>query len=106
MTKKAELFDIDVGELDDARKRVEKILGLSLEAHESEYHGGNYFKYSGAGFNIVLQTNFVEDDGEPTEADFPGTTLLLYINGDEVSVNRMTATLLQNGLKLLRSSVW
>jgi hypothetical protein len=106
MTKRAELFGIDDGELDGTRKQVEKILELSLEAHESEYHGGDYFKLSGADFNIVLQTNFIEDDGEPTEAEFPGVAILLYVNGERNCVDRMRAVLCQNGLKLLRSSTF
>lgn len=90
MKKKANLFGLEVGELHSARKQVEKILGLALDAHESEYYGGDYFKTSGTDFSVVLQTNFMEDDGEPTEAEFPGATLLVFVNGDEAEVERMS----------------
>ena len=106
MTRRANLFGIETGELGNVRMQVEKILGVSLEAHDSEYHGGDYFKGSGADFNIVLQTNFMQDDGEPAEAEFPHALLLLYVNGDEARVNKMDTALIESGFKLLRSSTF
>ncbi len=106
MKRKANLFGLGVGGLHAVREQIEDIFGLTLDAHESEYHGGDYFKISGTDFNVVLQTNFMEDDGEPTEAEFPGATLLVFVNGDEAKVDRMSSALLQNGFKLLRSSIF
>jgi hypothetical protein len=106
MTRKANLLGLEVGELHAVRERVESILGLSLDAHDSEYHGGDYFKTSAADYNVVVQTNFVEQDGEPTEAEFPNETLLVFVNGDEATVDRMSAVLLENGFKLLRTGTF
>ena len=106
MNKKSNLFGLDSGTLADECLKLEEALGISLIAHESDYHGGDYFKLSGDDFNVVLQANFVEDDGEPTEAEFSDAALLLYITGDESVVDRLSMVLSLNGTKLLRSSTY
>jgi hypothetical protein len=106
MNKKANLFGLTSGTLFDECSRIEAVLGLSLVAHESDYHGGDYFKSSGNNFNVVFQENFVEDDGEHTEAEFPDAELLLYITGDEAVVDRLSMKPSLQCFKLLRSRTY
>jgi len=106
MTKKANLFGVEAVALAEGRTMVEAALGISLKAHESDYHGGDYFKLSGDDFNVVFQTNFVEDDSESTEAEYPDVALLLHINGNEAIVDRLSKMASKQGFKLLRSSTY
>ncbi len=106
--KKANLFAIAAADLEQAKFAVESALKVQLNAHESEYHGGEYYRGECAGVSLVLQENFVEDDGEPTEAEFPLVPLLLYVDGLERDVETIASTLLPSGCvkDLLRSSVY
>ena len=104
MTKKANLFSLNHLDLLEAKNLLEEALGIALIAHESDYHGGDYFKMSSLDFNIVLQTNFMEDDGETTEAEYPDALLLLYINGDEIVVDKLSEKVTERGFNLRRSS--
>lgn len=106
MKNKANLFGLNLGTLSDECLRVEAVLGVSLVAHASDYHGGDYFKSSGNNFNVVFQENFVEDDGEHTEAAFPTAKLLLYITGDESVVDRLSMKPSLECFKLLRSNTY
>jgi hypothetical protein len=103
MKNKANLFGLDTGTLPKECLKVEAVLGIPLVAHESDYHGGEYFKSSGNNFSVVFQENFVEDDGEHTEAAFPTAKLLLYITGDESVVNQLSMKPSLHCFKLLRS---
>ncbi len=85
---------------------VEKALGIELIAHDSEYHGGDYFKMSSPEFNVVLQTNFMEDDGETTAAQYRDALLLLYINGDAGIVDKLNAKTAELDFDLRRSSMY
>ena len=106
--KKANLFAIAAPDLEQAKFAVESALKVQLSAHESEYHGGEYYRGECAGVSLVLQENFVEDDGEPTEAEFPLAKLLLYIDGLDCDVENVGSALLPSGYakELLRSSVY
>lgn len=106
MTKKANLFSFNELNLLEAKSLLEEVLEVALVAHESEYHGGDYFKMSSSDINIVLQTNFMEDDGETTEAEYPDALLLLYINGDEIVVDKLSEKVTERGFNLKRSSMY
>ena len=50
---------------------------MTMETHESEYRGGDYFRLEKDGVKLVLQKNFMEDDGDVTEAEYPDADVLL-----------------------------
>ena len=67
--------------LDDIRSSVEKALGVTFEARESSYQGGDYYRYGpAAGEHFVLKSNVDPYDGEPAETRFPQYPTLLYVN--------------------------
>jgi len=100
------LYGVETGELDNFRDEMEKILDVSFSAHESEYHGGEYFRLAEMDLNVILQENFMEDDGEVTEAEFPEQELLIYISGDEIRVCEVSDVLRKNNFSLLKSSTY
>ena len=106
--KKAILFAVAAADLVKAKLAVESALNAQLNAHESEYRGGEYFRVEHNGTNLVLQQNFEEDDGEPTEAEFPHAEIILYVDGEERDVDVVCATLSTSRCikELLRSSVY
>jgi hypothetical protein len=73
------LFGIDGEDLQDARARIERALGIRMELHDSDYLCGDYYRFGRVGGeNFILQKNFDEVEGEWTD---PGCTefgLLLY----------------------------
>lgn len=108
MTKKSNLFGASLLELNTARSAVERALGTPMESHESAYRGGEYFRLEKTGVKLVLQTNFMEDDGEVAEAEYPDADVLLYLDGDAKDVDGV-ATLITaqlNSFKLLRTSTY
>ena len=101
-----DVFEVPWGALDEVRSEIESVLAVRLVAHESDYHGGDYFKGAIDGVDLVLQTNFVEDDGEPTEAEFPDAAVLLYVNGAQAAVDGLREVLLAHGARQLRTASW
>ncbi|WP_141758744.1 hypothetical protein [Duganella sp. HH105] len=102
--RKEYLFSSNKSSLIEAKVHLEAVLGILFSAHSSDYHGGDYFKISTMDFNVVLQENFVEDDGGTTEADFPDVPLLLYINGNPAEVDRLSALVMAAGYTFHRSN--
>lgn len=101
MMKKSNLFGAAAQELDAARAAVENALGAVMEMHESEYRGGDYFLLEKEGAKLVLQTNFTEDDGEVTEAEYPDAGVLLYVDGESSAVDGVV-TLVTERLRSFR----
>lgn len=89
--------------MNETKAAFETAFNFSLSAHESAYHGGEYFRGEFEGVDFLLQANFVEDDGEATEAEFPDARFLLYVNGGSAGVDGIQESLLTLG-KILRSS--
>lgn len=106
--KRAVLLDAEELNIDDAKVKVEEVLGLKLVPHESDYHGGNYFRYDSDGSSLILQDNFVEDDGEATEAEFPLSKVLIYLSGGTDAVDDLLAKLTEKDriAVVLRSSTY
>jgi len=102
------LFSVSATDLAQARNLIESCMATKLIPHESEYHGGEYFRGHDADVKLLLQENFVEDDGEPTETSFPLARLLLYVDGAENDVKNIGSILLSSGCaeKLLRSNIF
>ena len=106
MMKKSNLFGASGVELDAVRSMVKQALGASLEAHQSDYRGGDYFQSEMSGTKLVLQENFMEEDGEVTEAQYPDANVLLYLDGEASNVDAVSA-LIEGKLsdfRLLRTS--
>ncbi|MEW8229310.1 MAG: hypothetical protein AB2745_03225 [Candidatus Thiodiazotropha endolucinida] len=78
--KKSDLYGFYGMNLGLVHSQVEEALGICLEARESGYYGGDYYLLKGDDISLVLQENFVEDDGELTEDDYPDASILLYVN--------------------------
>nr|WP_157503960.1 hypothetical protein [Luteibacter rhizovicinus] len=106
--KKAVLLDAEELNLEDAKVKIEAALDLKLLTHESDYHGGSYFRYDSDGSSLILQDNFVEDDGETTEAEFPLSKVLIYLSGGAVAVDDLVAKLTERSRPavVLRSSTY
>jgi hypothetical protein len=88
------LLSIASPEIELARSTLEGIVGCKLAVHQSDYRGGDYFRCEVDRVELVLQENFIEDDGEPTEAAFASDKLLVYLDGPDDSVEKLCARLL------------
>ena len=75
-----DLYGISVPDLDGARVKVERALGIRFVPHSSDYIG-DYYRYDGAGKEVItLQTNYDEYERAWTEERFQDATILLYVN--------------------------
>ena len=102
--KKSLLLEVVASDLDKARDLVKAAADLELAEHESEYLGGLYFRGTLDGASLLLQENFMEDDGECTEAEFSDACFLLYVDGADVDVDRVSDRL--SNLRVLRASTY
>ena len=65
-------------DIDETAQRVGEVLGIELEPRHSLYHG-DYYGWRGPGqADLLLQQNFIEDDGLPTDDEHPDHKVLLY----------------------------
>lgn len=101
--KKSLLLGVAALNLNAVKSGVESSLDLSLMEHDSEYHGGVYFRGYCDGVSLVVQTNFVEDDGETTEAEFPDAAYLIYLEGESETVDQIAGRLKAIGTTLRMS---
>ena len=108
MKKRAMLLDAKELDLVRAKEKFEAALDLKLVPHESEYHGGSYFRYDFDGISLILKENFVEDDGETAEAEFPLSKVLVYLSGEAETVSDLVTKLTESNrlAVVLRSSVY
>jgi hypothetical protein len=106
MMKKSNLFGASALDLDAAKLAVEHAFSAAMEAHESAYRGGDYFRLGRDGTELLLQTNFMEDDGEVTEAEHAEAQVLLYVDGEAENVDRVAAAIAKrlSSFRLLRAS--
>lgn len=88
------LLSIASPKIELARSVLEGIVGCKFAVHQSDYRGGDYFRCKVDSVEVVLQENFIEDDGEPTEAAFPSDKLLVYLDGPDDTVEKLCARLL------------
>ena len=76
-----DLYEVRAPSLLDARREVERVLGVVFGEHESGYHGGRYYRHGADDAeHLVLQVNFDSFEQELFEPDFSGVKLLLYVN--------------------------
>jgi hypothetical protein len=61
-------------------RRLRHVLGVDLDERESGYLGGAYLRGSGIGFEeVIVQANFLYEEGYLAEADFAGYQTLTYV---------------------------
>jgi hypothetical protein len=100
--KRFDLFGSRQLQLSAAAGLIRSALGVEFELHESGYHGGDYYRSLGLeGDEIIVQTNFEDDEGYLAETDFADYPTLVYVNGGSEEVARTLRTI--EGLDLLRS---
>jgi hypothetical protein len=83
-----DLYGIAVEDIEAARKLIESILEVELDAHESMYRGGDYYCKELDGCRLVLQPNndLLWQDDDPleerwAEPDFSNYPILVYVEG-------------------------
>jgi|APMI01.1.fsa_nt_gi hypothetical protein len=67
---------------------VSELLGVDLNEHDSDYRGGSYLRGSAKwGREVIVQTNFEDDQGYLAEPEFPDCPTLIYVEeeGDALS---------------------
>lgn len=81
MTENYDLYRISAPSLDEAKAVAERALGVLFVEHESEYHGGVYYRHGHDGQeHFILKRNFDDVDGEFFEPEYEDTEFLLYAN--------------------------
>ena len=82
MDKKSyDLFGIECDDINIARTIIEVILNISMIAHESGYHCGEYYRLYDVGQeHFILQKNYDDFEEEWTEETYLKYPLLLYVN--------------------------
>ena len=99
-----DLYGFTTDNLEAARTEIEHALGIRLAAHESLYHGGDYYRLGSLGEeHFILQRNIDLIDSEPLESEFSEKKVLLYINetGRPEELEQLLTTKI-HGLQLLR----
>jgi hypothetical protein len=65
-------------DIDDIAREVERRLPIRMQPHDSLYRG-EYYGWRGGGAHLILQQNVSDqDDGMPTDSQYPGHAVLLY----------------------------
>jgi hypothetical protein len=71
-------FGWRTGTLEDRGRQIEQTLAIVLEPHSSLYRGDYYHWGGGDGGDLILQENFVEDDGQRTYSKHSEHLVLLF----------------------------
>lgn len=101
--KTYDLYGLSCRNLEEAKARVEPALGVTLIAHESGYHCGDYYRYKDVGEeHFILQRNFDDLEGEWTEPANQDQPLLLYVNETDRSAELRDALEQVDGVVRLR----
>jgi hypothetical protein len=75
-----DLYGCRLKDLESARTRVERVLQIGLEAHYSDYEGGDYYGLGlGDDESFTLKRNFDSVEGEWFEEEFKEYPVLLYV---------------------------
>ena len=99
-----QLYGAESGELDAVRTTVEHSLGITMEPHESLYHGGEYYQYDALPAEyLILQRNADLLDGELAEPAFPQACVLLYVQATNRPAE-LAHSLAAAGFRLLRGA--
>lgn len=81
MTEAYDLYGFMSDDIDQARRRLETALGIAFAEHDSDYKGGDYFRWGDdGGENFILQRNVDPYDDAPSEQKFPDHPVIFYVN--------------------------
>jgi hypothetical protein len=79
--RRFDLFGARIGGLSTIGTVVGNAAGLEFHLHESGYLGGEYFRGTGEGaVEVLIQTNFEDDEGYLVEPEFSAFPTLIYVN--------------------------
>lgn len=82
--KSYDLYGFQELDIESARRAVEKALGIVLNAHESSYQGGDYYRLKRADEEeFILKNNYDSFEQEWFEEDFQERAVLLYVDATE-----------------------
>ncbi|MDI6518190.1 hypothetical protein ACIP29_02520 [Streptomyces coelicoflavus] len=82
------------------RESLEAALEVHFERRNSDYRGGEYFRFQGSEGLLTIEANYTDEDGCPVEEDFSDHGTLLYASDPSSSVVPVLNEL--TGLDLLR----
>ena len=81
MTTSYDLYVVACTDLDQGRHLLEPALGVTLQPHESGFHGGEYFRLGDGGHeHFIFKRNFDGAAEEWAEPEFQAARFLLYVN--------------------------
>jgi hypothetical protein len=80
----------DDSEIADLSEFLEDLLGVQLEGRETA-HGDPYYAFQFPTDEVSLVTNFLYDEGEVSEGEFPDYAYLLYLNNPRENPQYLTA---------------
>ena len=68
------------GSLEAVGERLTRALAVELHRHESGYRGGDYLRGDGPTVQeVIVQTNFEDEEGYLAESEFPESSVLIYL---------------------------
>ena len=98
-----DLYGVHAASIDEAKAMLQQLLFCSFEEHDSEYHGGRYFRAGEErGENFLLKRNLDAYEDVPAEEEFPTHALLFYVNGTERSISIQEVFRTTDAVELLR----
>jgi hypothetical protein len=87
-------FGVNSTHLDDAARILGEILDLEFVLHESDWYGGDYYRAGTEKRTARIIRNFIDDDGDAFELDWPNNQIVLYLEGwDDQSLNQAVTAL-------------
>jgi hypothetical protein len=103
-------FGFNSSDLAPLAQQLEALLGIRCEAHESDFHGGEYYRAECAQGTVRLLVNYDPVDREVFEADWPEKRAILYLDGTDDSawtavVERLRAASNELGASYLGKSM-
>jgi hypothetical protein len=78
-------FGINSTNLELAARTIGTALKLDFRPHESDFHGGDYYRAETEYGTVLLQRNLDVLDDEPFEPDWPAERLIFYFDGPDSS---------------------
>lgn len=99
---RSSVYGLAAADLTQAKNEIERLIRITLEAHDSYYRAGDYYRYRGPGAEIILQRNYDPIDEAPAEEKAAELPVVVYVDTD-VAARGMDQTLEQMpAAKLIR----
>ncbi len=83
------LYVYEGGTLAQAAEVVGRVIGLSLELHDSSFYGGDYYRAQRNLDEVIVLENYTEDDGEPFFQAQPVGALCVQVTGFDEARQRL-----------------